>query len=616
MTTVSDELNIECDKEDASTAAVPGNITDKGKVVCASEIDENSEEVGEPQKTLQASLTTPKVSSNEVQDPSIESNSEHSGEVKFTKLNETESKEDALEKDSIEDLNKENGPEDPAKAKPGKSTDAKEEGLASLANSSEKPASDDQAQHITYDEDGTAVYTDPNTKHKYRWCEKSNNWLAKDTSTEASESNYENEHYKWCTVSQRWILKNEQTTETEFYKWDAEKNEWVPKANVTNSKNASSSQKDEKVYGIDENGDRIYTDKDGVVFIWDEEKSAWFPKIDDDFMARYQMNYGFIDNVSAGEEEKRKKDASEAERKAAELEKMAEEAREAMKNEVTTNVGGKRKPQEPPKWFDIDQEHNTKVYVSNLPLDITLDEFAELMGKCGMIMRDPQTQKFKLKLYTEADGQIKGDGLCDYIKVESVDLALNILDEYVYRGNKIRVQRAQFQMRGEYNPALKPKRKKKDKEKLNKIKERLFDWRPDKMRGERSKNEKVVIIKNLFTPDIFEKDIQLILDYQNDLREECSKCGTVRKVIIYDLHPEGVAQINMASPEEADLVIQMMQGRFFGKRQLSAEHWDGKTKFKIGESEKETQERLTNWDEFLEKGEGENCAQMTKQTAE
>lgn len=57
-------------------------------------------------------------------------------------------------------------------------------------------------------------------------------------------------------------------------------------------------------------------------------------------------------------------------------------------------------------------------------------------------------------------------------QVESVALALNILDEYNLRGNKIRVQRAEFQMRGEYNPALKPKRKKKDKEKLQKMKEK------------------------------------------------------------------------------------------------------------------------------------------------
>lgn len=55
--------------------------------------------------------------------------------------------------------------------------------------------------------------------------------------------------------------------------------------------------------------------------------------------------------------------------------------------------------------------------MSNLPLDITLEEFTELMSKCGMIMRDPNTQKYKVKLYTESNGQIKGDGLCDYIKV-------------------------------------------------------------------------------------------------------------------------------------------------------------------------------------------------------
>lgn len=119
------------------------------------------------------------------------------------------------------------------------------------------------------------------------------------------------------------------------------------------------------------------------------------------------------------------------------------------------------------------------------------------------------------------------------------------------------------------------------------------------MRGERSKYEKIVIIKNLFEPELFEKEVHLILEYQNDLREECSKCGTVKKVIIYNVshfdririqnnfhfvclqrHPDGVAQVNMGDPEEADLVIQMMDRRFFGKRRLIAETWDGKTKYK------------------------------------
>lgn len=462
----------------------------------------------------------------------------------------------------------------------------------------ETPSQDFAAyeEHMTYGADGGAIYTDPSTKQKYKWCATGNNWqpLGVDEDVDGqAEDPYENEHYKWCPKSQQWLPKK-QETETEHYKWDDEQKKWVPK---------HPNPGQEGVCGVDEHGERTYTDKDGVEFFWDATKSAWFPKIDDDFMARYQMNYGFIDNTSAGEKEKAEKEAAEAKRKEEELKRMTAEAEAAMSRDNPASSAavptGKRKAQEPPKWFEMDPLQNTKVYVSNLPLDITMDEFADLMGKCGMVMRDPQTQKFKLKLYAEKDGQIKGDGLCDYIKVESVNLALKILDEYNLRGHKIRVQRAQFQMRGEYNPALKPKRKKKDKEKLQKMKEKLFDWRPDKLRGERSKNEKTVIIKNLFTPELFEKEVELILEYQNNLREECSKCGMVRKVVIYDRHPDGVAQINMASPEEADLVIQMMQGRYFGQRQLSAEAWDGKTKYKIEESAVEAHERLSKWDEFL-----------------
>jgi HIV Tat-specific factor 1 len=59
-----------------------------------------------------------------------------------------------------------------------------------------------------------------------------------------------------------------------------------------------------------------------------------------------------------------------------------------------------------------------------------------------------------------------------FSKVESVELALNLLDGTEIRGKKINVQRAEFQMRGEYNPALKPKRKKKDKEKIQKMQEK------------------------------------------------------------------------------------------------------------------------------------------------
>lgn len=58
-------------------------------------------------------------------------------------------------------------------------------------------------------------------------------------------------------------------------------------------------------------------------------------------------------------------------------------------------------------------------------------------------------------------------------QVESVDLALKLLDGYDLRGHKLHVEKAKFQMKGNYDPSLKPKKqKKKDKEKLKKMQEK------------------------------------------------------------------------------------------------------------------------------------------------
>lgn len=57
--------------------------------------------------------------------------------------------------------------------------------------------------------------------------------------------------------------------------------------------------------------------------------------------------------------------------------------------------------------------------VAGLPPDITPDEFVELMSKCGIIMRDPMTEEYKIKLYKDNEGNQKGDGLCCYLKVSN-----------------------------------------------------------------------------------------------------------------------------------------------------------------------------------------------------
>ena len=41
-----------------------------------------------------------------------------------------------------------------------------------------------------------------------------------------------------------------------------------------------------------------------------------------------------------------------------------------------------------PTWFEMDEDKNLNVYVSGLPLDITQEEFVEMMSKYGIVMVD------------------------------------------------------------------------------------------------------------------------------------------------------------------------------------------------------------------------------------
>lgn len=376
------------------------------------------------------------------------------------------------------------------------------------------------------------------------------------------------------------------------YQWSAEQNQWLLKTLQPTE------------YGFEDNT-HTYVDSDGIKFFWDVEKRAWFPKIDDDFMAIYQMNYGVNKTDRQEVVENRKEDAD------VEVKSSPEDLKKV--DDDKASVENKRKIPNEPNWFEIDETQNTKVYVSNLPNDITEQEFVDHMQKCGLVMRDPSTGDFKVKLYKEpGTDYLKGDALCTFIRIESVELALNLLDGSDLKGQKISVERAKFQMKGKYDPTLKPKSKKrKDKVKLKRLQEKLFDWRPEKVQSERAKHERVVIVTNLFEPALFDSEVSLILEFQEDLREECSKLGQVRKVMIYDRHPDGVAQINMGSPEEADEVVKLLNGRWFMKRQLGAAIWDGRTKYKIAETDSQISQRLDTWDKFLDDNKETNDDETT-----
>ncbi|CAI5779331.1 HIV Tat-specific factor 1 [Podarcis lilfordi] len=336
---------------------------------------------------------------------------------------------------------------------------------------------------------------------------------------------------------------------------------------------------------------------DGTQYEWDCDKKAWFPKVTEDFLATYHANYGFptesSDNspVSLANTESK----TPADSKTTKVQQPTDP-----KAYQATDLQQKGKRIKPDAgWFHVEEQRNTNVYVTGLPPDITKDEFVQVMSKCGIVMRDPQTEEPKIKLYKDKEGNLKGDGLCCYLKRESVELALQLLDENEIRGCKLHVEVAQFQLKGEYDASRKKKKCKDYKKKLSQ-QQKLLDWRPEKKDGSvRMRHERVIIIRNMFHPSDFEEEPLVLNEIREDLRTECEKFGQVKKVILFDRHPDGVASVSFKEAEEGDVCKQALNGRWFGGRQLSVETWDGVTDYQVEETSREREERLKGWQKFL-----------------
>uniref|UniRef100_A0A8C9M9S7 17S U2 SnRNP complex component HTATSF1 n=1 Tax=Panthera tigris altaica TaxID=74533 RepID=A0A8C9M9S7_PANTA len=344
------------------------------------------------------------------------------------------------------------------------------------------------------------------------------------------------------------------------------------------------------VHNIDQNEDRTLISF--VVRLCSPpppKKKARRVDITEDFIATYQANYGFSNDGASSSTA----NAQEATARTAEEPPQ----RKTPEPSDPKKRGEKRKAES--VWFHVEEDRNTNVYVSGLPPDITVDEFIQLMSKFGIIMRDPQTEEFKVKLYKDNQGNLKGDGLCCYLKRESVDLALKLLDEDEIRGYKLHVEVATFQLKGEYDASKKKKKCKDYKKKLS-LQQKQLDWRPERTAGpSRMRHERVVIIKNMFHPMDFEDDPLVLNEIREDLRVECAKFGQIRKLLLFDRHPDGVASVSFRDPEEADYCIQTLDGRWFGGRQITAQAWDGTTDYQVEETTREREERLRGWEAFL-----------------
>ncbi|RKP12348.1 hypothetical protein BJ684DRAFT_11613, partial [Piptocephalis cylindrospora] len=248
---------------------------------------------------------------------------------------------------------------------------------------------------------------------------------------------------------------------------------------------------------------------------------------------------------------------------------------------------------------------NSSIYVTGLPKDTTTEEVSAYFSKCGIIMEDLTYGGKKIKLYTLPDGTLKGDAFITYFKPESVDLAINLLDESSIRPGEdvglLKVQRGPAGPRVQVDAAVLKKRRTALERKLNWQDEEDEEVRAASKKAKRY--SKIVVLVHMFTLKELDDDPELLFDLKEDIQEECAKLGEVAGVAVYDQMEDGVCSVRFKSPESALACVKVMNGRFFGGRRVEASIYDGSRKLHRAQ-ERNTGEEARRLDAFSDWIEG------------
>jgi HIV Tat-specific factor 1 len=242
---------------------------------------------------------------------------------------------------------------------------------------------------------------------------------------------------------------------------------------------------------------------------------------------------------------------------------------------------------------------NSNVYVSGLPKDISQSEVVSYFSRCGFIRKDQRTGETKVKIYKDESGKNKGDAMISFLREESVIMAIDLLNDTEIRpGYSIKVERAQFEQKGDYKPRESYKMDYLQRYKHKTDVNRMLGWNE----AEDEQGLRIVILKNLFEPIEFFEDEGLRQDLELDIVEECeNNFGQIERFHIFEEHPEGIIKIKFKTPIAAEKCIEGLNHRYYNGKLIEAFYWDGKTDYNKFQEDNQSQEkRIEEFGQWLE----------------